>query len=55
MVLPISICKLDATNNPDAFTHVPDLVWTAPEPETANNKQKTLKKLKLGPEKQLGK
>ena len=25
MVLPISICKFDAANTPDAFKHVPDL------------------------------
>jgi len=25
MILPISICKFDATNTPDAFKHVPGL------------------------------
>jgi len=25
MILPISICKFDAKNTPDAFKHVPDL------------------------------
>jgi len=29
MVLLISICKLDAKTNPDAFKHVPDLFWRA--------------------------
>ena len=30
MVLPISTCTFDATNTPDAFKQVPDLVWRAP-------------------------
>ena len=29
MVLTISTRKLDATNTPDAFKHVPDLFWRA--------------------------
>ena len=68
MVLPISKCKFDAKQIPDAFQHVPDLFWRARarkigfrDPATkmlrdGKNKQKwqILTNLKLAPKNQLG-
>jgi len=53
MILPISICKFDAKNTPDAFKHAPDLFWRLRDRKT-RKKHKTLKNLKLAPKKQLG-
>jgi len=49
MILPISTCKFDAKNTPDAFKHVPGLFWRLRDRKT-RKKQQNLKKLKTFPQ-----